>query len=141
MTRLDTLRKVVETADGQNRRYDVSVLATGSQPLVPPLEGMSGDDGELRAGVFVYRTIDDCMRMRDFARSGDSAVVVGGGLLGLGGRQGAQRSRPARDRRAGSKILMNAQLDEIGGEMLERQIERTGIFVRLGRTVESDLRR
>ncbi len=56
VTRLDTLRKVVETADGQNRRYDVSILATGSQPLVPPLEGMRGEDGELRSGVFVYRS-------------------------------------------------------------------------------------
>jgi nitrite reductase (NADH) large subunit len=36
----------------------------------------------------------------------------------------------------GAKILMNAQLDEIGGEMLSRQIERAGIFTRLGRTVE-----
>jgi len=62
VTRLDTLRKVVETADGQNRRYDVSILATGSQPLVPPLEGMRGEDGELRSGVFVYRSIADCIR-------------------------------------------------------------------------------
>jgi nitrite reductase (NADH) large subunit len=35
------------------------------------------------------------------------------------------------------KTLMNAQLDEIGGEMLERQIERSGIFVRTGRTVDA----
>src|SRR4051812_33778909 len=42
--RLDTLRKQIETADGQKRRYDVAILATGSQPLVPPLEGMRGED-------------------------------------------------------------------------------------------------
>jgi nitrite reductase (NADH) large subunit len=33
-----------------------------------------------------------------------------------------------------AKTLMNAQLDVMGGEMLLRQIERTGIFVRTGRT-------
>jgi nitrite reductase (NADH) large subunit len=32
---------------------------------------------------------------------------------------------------------MNAQLDDIGGEMLARQMERAGIFVRTGRTVEA----
>ena len=32
---------------------------------------------------------------------------------------------------------MNAQLDELGGEMLERQIESYGIFVRTGRTDRS----
>src|SRR3954465_12258437 len=54
VVRLDTLRKNLETEEGQNRRYDLAVIATGSQPLVPPLEGMQGDDGELRPGVFVY---------------------------------------------------------------------------------------
>ena len=137
VTRLDTLRKVVETADGQNRRYDVSILATGSQPLVPPLEGMRGEDGELRSGVFVYRTIADCIRMREYARSGDGAVIVGGGLLGLEAAKVLSDLGLHVTVVQSSKILMNAQLDEIAGEMLARQIERTGIFVRLGRTVES----
>ncbi len=137
VTRLDTLRKVVETADGQHRKYDVAVLATGSQPLVPPLEGMNGDDGELRPGVFVYRTIADCIRMRDYARSGDGAVVVGGGLLGL------EAAKVLSDLGLHvtvvhvAKTLMNAQLDEIGGEMLGWQIARHGIFARTGRTVEA----
>ena len=135
--RLDTLRKVVETADGQKRRYDVAILATGSQPLVPPLEGMRGEDGELRDGVFVYRTIADCIRMREYARSGDGAVVVGGGLLGLEAAKALSDMGLHVTVVQGSKILMNAQLDEIGGEMLARQIERHGIFTRMGRTVES----
>jgi nitrite reductase (NADH) large subunit len=135
--RLDTLRKVVETADGQKRRYDVAILATGSQPLVPPLSGMRGDDGELRDGVFVYRTIADCIRMREYARSGDGAVVVGGGLLGLEAAKVLSDMGLHVTVVQSSKILMNAQLDEIGGEMLGRQIERHGIFTRTGRTVES----
>jgi nitrite reductase (NADH) large subunit len=134
--RLDTRRKVVETTDGHSRRYDVAVLATGSQPLVPPLEGMFGEDGELRSGVFVYRTIGDCIRLRQTARSGDSAVVLGGGLLGLeSGKVLSDLGLHVTVVQSG-KILMNAQLDEIGGEMLARQIERSGIFTRLGRTVE-----
>jgi len=137
VTRLDTLRKVVETADGQNRRYDVSILATGSQPLVPPLEGMRGEDGELRSGVFVYRSIADCIRMREYARSGDGAVIVGGGLLGLEAAKVLSDMGLHVTVVQSSKILMNAQLDEIAGEMLARQIDRAGIFARLGRTVES----
>jgi nitrite reductase (NADH) large subunit len=135
--RLDTLRKVVETADGQKRGYDVAILATGSQPLVPPLEGMRGEDGELRDGVFVYRTIADCIRMRRYARSGDGAVIVGGGLLGLEAAKALSDMGLHVTVVQSSKILMNAQLDEIGGEMLGRQIERHGIFTRTGRTVES----
>lgn len=137
VTRLDTLRKTVETHDGQSRRYDVAALATGSSPLVPPLDGMTDPDGELRPGVFVYRTIADCLRMREFARSGDCAVVVGGGLLGL------EAAKVLSDRGLHVTVihvastLMNAQLDALGGDMLSRQISRCGIFVRTGRTVES----
>ena len=137
VTRLDTLRKLVETEDGKARAYDVAVLATGSQPVVPPLEGMNDENGELKPGIFVYRTIGDCLRMRERVRSGDSAIVVGGGLLGL------EAAKVLCDRGLHvtvvqlKKTLMNAQLDEIGGEMLERKIERSGIFVRTGRTVEA----
>lgn len=137
VTRLDTLRKQVETADGQNRRYDLAILATGSQPLVPPLEGMRAEDGELRSGVFVYRTVADCIRMREYARSGDGAVVVGGGLLGLEAAKALSDMGLHVTVVQSSKILMNAQLDDVAGEMLGRQIERAGIFARLGRTVES----
>ena len=137
VTRLDTARKTLETADGQHRQYDVAVLATGSHPVVPPLEGMHGDDGELRPGVFVYRTIADCLRMRSYARSGDGAVVVGGGLLGLEAAKALSDLGLHVTLVHVAKGLMNSQLDEIGSEMLSRQIERTGIFVRTERTVEA----
>jgi nitrite reductase (NADH) large subunit len=134
--RIDTLRKQIECEDGQSRGYDLVVVATGSQPLVPPLEGML-EDGELRPGAFVYRTIGDCLRMREYCRSGDAAIVVGGGLLGL------EAAKVLSDRGLHVTVihvaptLMNAQLDAIGGMMLCRQIERTGIFSRTGRTVEA----
>lgn len=137
VVRLDTLRKTIESDDGRTRRYDLAVLATGSQPLVPPLEGMLDDAGELRDGAFVYRTVADCLRMREHARPGNSAVVVGGGLLGL------EAAKVLSDRGLHVTVvhvansLMNAQLDGIAGEMLCRQIEHAGIFVRTAKTVES----
>ncbi len=137
VTRLDTAAKQIATADGARHRYDAAVIATGSHPLVPPLEGMTTPDGDLRPGVFVYRTMDDCARIRAHARSGDSAVVLGGGLLGL------EAAKVLADRGLhvtvihANETLMNLQLDELGGEMLEREIERCGIFVRTARTVEA----
>jgi len=137
--RLDTAAKLVETADGATHRYDVAVLATGSHPLVPPLAGMTAADGELRDGVFIYRTMSDCLKMRACARPGDNAVVLGGGLLGLEAAKVLSDSGLHVTVVHAGKTLMNAQLDELGGEMLERQIEAHGIFVRTGRTIEAVL--
>ena len=137
--RLDTAAKLVETADGATHRYDVAVLATGSHPLVPPLTGMTGPEGGLRDGVFIYRTMSDCLKMRACARPGDNAVVLGGGLLGLEAAKVLCDSGLHVTVVHAGKTLMNAQLDELGGEMLERQIESHGIFVRTGRTIEEVL--
>jgi nitrite reductase (NADH) large subunit len=137
--RLDTAARVLETVDGSRHRYDVAVLATGSQPLVPPLGGMTNHDGDLRPGVFIYRTMDDCLKMRAHARAGDSAVVLGGGLLGLEAAKVLSDGGLHVTVVHAARTLMNAQLDELGGEMLERQIEAYGIFVRTGRTIEAVL--
>jgi nitrite reductase (NADH) large subunit len=137
--KLDPSRKSIECNEGTARRYDVAVIATGSQPLVPPIAGMTTEIGDLREGVFVYRTMDDCIKMRSFAQPGDSAVVLGAGLLGL------EAAKVLSDLGLHVTIvhvaptILNAQLDPLGGETVRRQIERFGIFVRTGRTVEAIL--
>ncbi len=137
VTQLDTLRKRVETDDGKTRGYDVAVLATGSQPLVPRSVGCSTRTASSRWGRSCTAPSETALRMRCHARAGDAAVVVGGGLLGL------EAAKVLADLGLHVTVvhvaqpLMNAQLDAIGGDMLTRQIERTGIFVKLGRTVEA----
>src|ERR1700722_5499897 len=51
VTRLDPLGKTLQTDSGHTHRYDIAVLATGSQPLVPALPGMRTEDGEVRRGA------------------------------------------------------------------------------------------
>ena len=62
--------------------YHKLILATGSRPFVPPLEGRD------KRGVFVFRTLDDCWTIADAARQAKRAVVIGGGLLGLEAARG-----------------------------------------------------
>ncbi len=136
VTHLDTGTHRVHTLEGPSHHYDLAVLATGSAPFVPPIEGIERPEGgEWKRGVFVYRTLDDCLKMRSFARSGDNAMVLGGGLLGL------EAAKALSDQGLHvtvihlSPYLMNVQLDRLGAEMLRGQIERCGIFVRTGRSL------
>ncbi len=83
---LDRDARMVRTAAGRELPYDALVLATGSVPFVPPVPGRD------LPGCFVYRTLDDldaitaaaaARRSRARLPGRRSAVVVGGGLLGL----------------------------------------------------------
>ena len=75
--------------------------------------------------------------MRAYARPGDSAVVVGGGLLGL------EAAKVLCDLGLHvtvvhvARVLMNAQLDAIGGEMLERRSSAAASSCAPARTVEA----
>src|ERR1700753_2184509 len=72
--------KRVKTSAGDTVPYDILVLATGSDALLP--RHTPGHDAK---GVFVYRTIDDLQDLIAFSSTvkGTTGCVVGGGLLGL----------------------------------------------------------
>ncbi|MFF4236835.1 nitrite reductase large subunit NirB [Actinomadura geliboluensis] len=126
VTAIDRAARTVTTSAGDAVPYDALVLATGSAPFVPPVQGAD------LPGVFVYRTIDDLDAIRAYARGRGSGAVVGGGLLGLE----AARALQGLGLRAGvvevAPWLMPRQLDEGGGAMLRRHIEGLGLSVRTG---------
>src|SRR5690349_10383887 len=96
VTAVDTTAKVatLTDADGTERTvaWDELVLATGSTAFVPPTEGLyagtPGPDASLAEGVVAFRTVDDSSRIVDAAESASTAVVLGGGLLGLEAARG-----------------------------------------------------
>jgi len=71
--------KNVETGEESTERYDRLVLSPGAAPVRPPLPGI-----EL-PGIFPVRTVPDAREMREWIeeKGAKSAVVVGGGFIGL----------------------------------------------------------
>ncbi len=74
--------KTVVVTDGATVKYDRLVLANGSTPFVPPLDNVCAP------GVFTLRTIDDALAIRRYAETCRTAVVIGGGILGLESARG-----------------------------------------------------
>lgn len=68
--------------------YDKLVIATGSSAFVPPMEGLYEEDGSYKPGAFVFRTLDDCTEIIEYAENARTAAVIGGGLLGLEAAKG-----------------------------------------------------
>ncbi|WP_312908071.1 FAD-dependent oxidoreductase [Tissierella praeacuta] len=84
VTKVNPKENTVEALDLKTNRtntyeYDKLVIASGAQPIKPPLEGIDLD------GVFFMRTPDDAISLRNAIESGKikRAVVVGGGFIGL----------------------------------------------------------
>ena len=77
VTAVDPGEKLVMLADGSAVAYDRLALASGSLPR------SLGTPGETLAGVHHYRTLDDAQAVRDAAGSASSALVIGGGFIGM----------------------------------------------------------
>jgi nitrite reductase (NADH) large subunit len=133
VVRIDPFAHLVHADDGSTVRYDKLILATGSRSFFPPVDGIWQDDKTLARGVFGFRTLDDCQAMIDFADGRGTALVIGGGLLGLEAARGLQNRGLSVGVVQGGPTLMNAQLDDQGSAILRRLVEALGIEVHTGK--------
>ena len=125
------VRGATSAEGGVIEAYDALVIATGSRPLIPPIDGMSTDTGTLKDGVFVFRTLADCGHILSRSRQATRAAVIGGGLLGLEAAKGLLN--------AGLEVhvihllphLMETQLDAPAARVLQRRLEQMGLRFRL----------
>jgi nitrite reductase (NADH) large subunit len=124
---IDRTAKVVTSAKGAAVRYDKLVLATGSAPLVPPIPGRESK------GCFVYRTIDDLQRIRAWALEVRTAVVIGGGLLGLEAANALCHLGLETHVVELAPRLLSMQVDDEGGRLLRAKIEALGVSVHTGK--------
>ncbi|MBK5222298.1 MAG: nitrite reductase large subunit [Acidimicrobiia bacterium] len=128
VTDLDTDARVAALDDGTSVAYDELVIATGSTPFVPPIEGRD------LAGCFVYRTLDDLAAMREWAAVEGRSVgaVIGGGLLGLEAANALRALGLVTHVIEMAPHLMPQQLDRPAARMLERRITEMGVHIHCG---------
>ncbi|MFI6655999.1 NAD(P)/FAD-dependent oxidoreductase [Streptomyces sp. NPDC050523] len=129
VTGIDREVRAVHLADGSKIAYGTLVLATGSNPVLPPLRGLFAPDHVLPEGVHAFRTMDDCLGLSKAVRPGVRAVVIGGGLLGVSAaralaRRGAQVVLAQQGER-----LMERQLDPDASKLVARHLGDLGVEV------------
>jgi nitrite reductase (NADH) large subunit len=110
-------------SNGREVSYDRLLLATGSRPFVPPIEGVD------KEGIFTYRTIEDALNVKRWAKGAKRAVVVGGGLLGLEAARALMVLGLKVIVLESEPYLLQRQLDAEGGALLRELIEAMGIEV------------
>ncbi len=121
--KIDRPRKQVITKKGIVVDYDRMILATGSKPFIPPIQG-----SDLQ-GVISFRDIYDVNTMLEYCKTKKNAVVIGGGLLGLEAAYGLkQRGMNVTVLHLMDRI-MDRQLDHRASTMLKSSIENKGIKI------------
>ncbi|VXA54070.1 putative nitrate reductase (electron transfer subunit) AND putative nitrite reductase (small subunit) [Acinetobacter proteolyticus] len=121
--KIDRTRKVVHTEKGESVDYDRLIIATGSSPFIPPVQGV-----DLK-GVISFRDIYDVNTMIKYCETKKNAVVIGGGLLGLEAAYGLkQRGMNVTVLHLMDRI-MERQLDGRASRMLRHSIEQKGINI------------
>ncbi|KAI0506063.1 nitrite reductase [Xylaria bambusicola] len=134
VTEIDSASKTVTCANGEVVAYDILVLATGSDAVLP-----THTPGHDAKGVFVYRTIEDLQRLIEYGevRKGTIGAVVGGGLLGL------EAAAAMLDLKCFERVkliernrwVMSRQLDSEAGNLVVEKVTELGVDVMLTRRV------
>jgi len=76
VARVDSAAKQLEFADGQRQGYDTLLIATGSQPIRPPVPGMD------LPGVHTCWTLADARAIAEKAKPGSRVLQLGAGFIG-----------------------------------------------------------
>jgi nitrite reductase (NADH) large subunit len=130
VTDVDRVRRVVSASskDGDviTAEYDRLIMATGSNPFILPVPGK-----DLK-GVLAYRDIADTQAMIDAAATYKHAVVIGGGLLGLEAANGLMKRGMTVSVVHVMPSLMERQLDDVAGKMLQKSLEDRGMRFLMG---------
>ena len=123
---VDRQWKNVTLSTGDVLPYDFLVFATGSRPFLPPIAGAD------LPGVHVYRTLADLDRIISAAEGKHSAVVIGGGLLGLEAAQAVAKLGLHAIVVERARHLMPQQLNEAAAAILQHNVEAQRIRLVLG---------
>lgn len=129
VTGIDREARAVHLADGSQTTYGTLVLATGSNPVLPPLRGLFTPDHVLPEGVHAFRTMDDCLGLSKAVRPGVKAVVIGGGLLGVSAARALARRGAQVVLAQQSERLMERQLDPNASRLVARHLGDLGVEV------------
>jgi nitrite reductase (NADH) large subunit len=123
-TRIDSVDpavKTITTHDHEIISYDKLMLAVGSTPFLPPMEGMPME------GVFTLRDIEDADKIKAWCRGKKNIVISGAGLLGLetaNAIRGLCEKITVIDM---SSCLLSRQLDGDGAALLQGFLEKKGM--------------
>ena len=119
---IDYEAKSVSLENGEEVPYDKLLLATGSSPFVPPMEGL--DQVEKK---FTFMKLDDAKALQAALTPESRVLIVGAGLIGLKCAEGIHGKVKEITVVDLAPRILPSILDEDGSSMVQAHIEKAGI--------------
>lgn len=116
--KIDAEKKKVLLSDGKKIGYDKLLVATGSRPFNPPMEGI-----ESVPCKFNFMTFDDALALENVLSPDKRVLIIGAGLIGLKCLEGiADRVREVAVVDMADRVLPSI-LDEYGASLVRHELE------------------
>ncbi len=128
---IDRGAKKIDCGKNKAVPYDKLLIATGSSPLFPKIDGAGLE------GVFAFHSLDDAHSVINRMKQTDRAVVLGAGFVGLEAAYAlSKRGLKVTVVEKASQILPN-QLDVTGSQIIQRDLEELGVEIILDESLVS----
>ena len=124
--RIDAEQKQVVLADGSVYPYDKCVYALGAYSFVPPFKGKDLPE------VVSIRSIADVEKVNALAENAKTAVVIGGGVLGLEAAWELHKVGLQVTVLEAAPVLMAGKIDKAAADMLIDVAAKKGISIQTG---------
>lgn len=121
---VDTAGKQVALESGKHLAYDKLLIATGSETIVPPIQGL--DD----VPHHYLWTLDDAVGMKQAAEKATTAVVIGGGFIGMLAAEALRKLKIKLTIVEVAPILLPQLLDDAAGALFLRAVRDEGVTVK-----------
>lgn len=129
VTKLDPEKKTVTLKSGEEIPYEKLLVATGSTPFVPPMEGL-----DTVPEKFTFMSLDDAHALESVLTKDSRVLIIGAGLIGLKCAEGIkERVKSITVVDLADRVLPSI-LDETGSAIVKDFLEKQGIEFHLGDT-------
>ncbi len=130
VVKIDKDKKAVALNDGEEISYDKLLVATGSAPFVPPMQGLDKVDHK-----FTFMTLNDAKALEAEISKDKKVLIVGAGLIGLKCAEGiCSKVKKITVVDLSDRILPSI-LDEEGSKLVQAHIEKSDVEFILGDSV------
>ncbi len=130
INKVDPSKNTLFLEDGSQIDYDRLLLATGGEPIFPPIEGSEGPD------VYTFISLADAHQMKNAVQDTRRAVVIGGGLIGLKAAEALYDCGLEVSIVELAPRILSAAFDDEAGNIVTSRLQDLGFNIHCSTTVE-----